>query len=59
MKKKDLPNSLTQEKGNLYEEKPAGNYEIAFDGSELSSEIYFYKLRTGDYSSVKKIILLK
>jgi len=59
MKKIDLPNSLTQEKGNLYEEKPSGNYEIALDGSELSSGIYFYKLRTGDYSSIKKIILLR
>ena len=41
------------------EEKPAGNYDVEFDGSELSSGIYFYKLQTESYSSVKKMILLK
>ena len=43
----------------VYEEKPAGNYEVKFNGSDLSSGIYFYNLRTGDYSSVKKMILMK
>jgi hypothetical protein len=41
------------------EEKPAGNYDIEFDGSSLSSGIYFYKLRAENFSSVKKMILLK
>ena len=41
------------------EEKPAGNYEVEFDGSGLSSGIYFYKIRAGDYKSVKKMILMK
>ena len=41
------------------EEKPAGNYEVKFDGSGLSSGIYFYRLQSGDYSSVKKMILMK
>jgi len=48
------------------EEKLAGEYEVEFDGSNLpdgkaglSSGIYFYMLRTGNYSSVKKMILLK
>jgi hypothetical protein len=41
------------------EEKPAGNYEAEFDGSDLSSGIYFYKIQAGDYTSVKKMILLK
>ena len=59
MKKIDLPNSLTQEKGNLYEEKPVGNYEVEFDGSNLSCGIYFYKLQTETFSSVKKMIILR
>jgi hypothetical protein len=41
------------------EEKPAGNYEVEFNGNGLSSGIYFYKLQAGNYSSVKKMILMK
>jgi len=41
------------------EEKPAGIYEVEFEGSGLSSGIYFYKLQTEDYSSIKKMILMK
>jgi len=41
------------------EEKPAGNYEVEFDGGALASGIYFYKLQTGNYTSVKKMILIK
>ena len=41
------------------EEKPAGSYEVKFDRNRLSSGIYFYRLRVGENSSVKKMILLK
>ena len=41
------------------EEKAVGNYEAEFNGSELASGIYFYKLRADNYTSVKKMILLK
>ncbi len=41
------------------EQKPAGSYEISFDGSEFSSGVYFYQLLCGKYSSVKKMILNK
>jgi photosystem II stability/assembly factor-like uncharacterized protein len=41
------------------EEKPARNYEVKFDGSGLSSGIYFYKLNTENFISVKKMILMK
>lgn len=36
-----------------------GDYEIKFDGSKLSSGIYFYKLTAGDFSDVKSMILIK
>jgi hypothetical protein len=39
--------------------KPSGYYEVAFDGSKLSSGIYFYMLKVNGYKSVKKMILLK
>jgi hypothetical protein len=41
------------------EEKQPGVYEVEFDASQLSSGIYFYKLQTENYSSTKKMILLK
>jgi photosystem II stability/assembly factor-like uncharacterized protein len=36
-----------------------GNYTVSFDGSELSSGIYFYKLISGDFTSVKKMVMIK
>jgi predicted outer membrane repeat protein len=42
------------------EQKPAGEYEVVFNGSELSSGVYFYQLTGGSYfSSVKKLLLMK
>jgi hypothetical protein len=40
-------------------EKPAGSYEIEFDGSNLSSGVYFYSLKTENYSEMKKMIILR
>ena len=37
----------------------AGTYEIDFNGSKLSSGVYFYQLKAGDFISTKKMILLK
>jgi len=41
------------------ENKEAGFYSVKFDGSKLSSGMYFYKLQSGDFSSTKKFILVK
>jgi len=38
---------------------PGGNYSVAFDGSNFSSGTYICKLTAGDFSSVKKITLIK
>jgi hypothetical protein len=41
------------------EEKSTGKYEINFDGTKLTSGVYFYNLQTGNFSTVKKMTLIK
>jgi hypothetical protein len=48
----------------LDEEKQPGNYQIIWDGkdqkgNEVSSGIYFYQLKSGDYKETRKMSLLK
>lgn len=43
----------------LNEIKQVGNYETNFDASSLSSGIYFYRLKAGDFIETKKMILMK
>ncbi len=51
---------LGNEVATLIDEyRVAGNYEIDFDATGLSSGVYFYKLIIADYSSTKKMILMK
>lgn len=39
--------------------KSAGNHSVEFNGSELSSGIYFYRFSAGIFNQTKKMLLLK
>ncbi|RJP62245.1 MAG: M6 family metalloprotease domain-containing protein [Ignavibacteriales bacterium] len=41
------------------EKKNAGNYDVEFSAKNISSGIYIYKLSCGNFSSTKRMILLK
>lgn len=41
------------------EVKEAGTYEINFDALNFSSGVYIYEMRAGEFSSVKKMSILK
>jgi hypothetical protein len=43
----------------MRQEKTAGTYHVAFDASKLPSGVYFYKLTTGEFTQVKKMLLIK
>lgn len=36
-----------------------GNYEITFDANELSSGVYIYRLRAGQFEQTRKMVILK
>lgn len=39
--------------------KQAGTYTVDFNASDLTSGVYFYKLITGDFTEIKKMMLIK
>jgi photosystem II stability/assembly factor-like uncharacterized protein len=41
------------------EQKAAGKYSVQFDGTNLSSGVYFYSITAGNYHQTKKMILTK
>jgi len=53
-------NMLGEEVVDLVNEfEEAGYYSIHFDASDLPSGMYFYKIQAGDFSDIKKMLLLK
>jgi len=51
---------LGNEVATLVDEfRNAGSYNADFDGSNLSSGVYFYQLKTGEFLDSKKMTLLK
>ena len=40
------------------QQKP-GNYEVTFNASNLTTGIYFYRLQSGSFNEIKKMILLR
>jgi len=41
------------------EEQRPGTYEVTFDGSNFPSGVYFYRMISGDFSDIKKLLLVK
>jgi hypothetical protein len=39
--------------------KNAGNYTVSFNASELPSGVYFYRIEAGQYTQIRKMMLLK
>lgn len=53
-------NSLGKEVGILVNQKQvAGDYEVNFNATNLSSGIYFYRLEAEGFSETKKMLLIK
>ncbi len=56
----DVFNMLGNKVQTLVDEyQNIGNYNIRFNGKELSSGIYFYRLKTNNYLKTKKMLLVR
>ena len=53
-------NLLGEEVATLVNEfKNAGNYNVQFDASKLTSGVYVYRISTGNFTTSKKMMLMK
>ena len=41
------------------ENQPVGRYQLSFDGSQVPAGLYFYRITSGEFSSVRKMLLIK
>lgn len=53
-------NSLGEEEKILLDEiKEPGNFEVDFDGTNSSSGVYFYRMQSESFISIRKMLILK
>jgi photosystem II stability/assembly factor-like uncharacterized protein len=53
-------NALGQQVAVLQnDEQEAGYHDVTFNGNGLSSGVYFYRIRTGDFVQTRRLLLLK
>jgi photosystem II stability/assembly factor-like uncharacterized protein len=53
-------NALGQQVATLVEgEKEAGYHEVQFDGKNLASGVYFYRLQAGDFVQTRRLVLIE
>jgi hypothetical protein len=53
-------NILGQQVVSLIDEyQVAGKYSVKFDASSLSTGVYFYRIQSGSYNAVKKMMMIK
>ena len=43
----------------VHEKKSPGSYSVEYNAAELASGIYFYRLKAGNFSQVKKFLFIK
>lgn len=43
----------------IYKHQKPGVYQVTFDAKALPSGIYFYRIRMGEFSAVKKMVLIE
>jgi hypothetical protein len=56
----DVFNSIGQKVKTLVNEfKSAGNYSYNFNASQFATGVYFYRLTSGNFSEIKKMVLMK
>jgi hypothetical protein len=52
-------NTLGQQVAQLVNgEQEAGYHEVRFDGRDLSSGVYFYRIQAGEFVATKQLLLL-
>ncbi|MEW6511071.1 MAG: T9SS type A sorting domain-containing protein [Bacteroidota bacterium] len=55
-----ISNALGQELARLVDgARDAGHHEITFDASGMSSGVYFYRLKAGEFVASKRLVLLR
>jgi len=56
----DVYNAIGQWIKTLLNQKlPAGQHELEFNASDLASGLYYYRISAGDFTDIKKMVLLK